>query len=145
MSAKQRKRKSAKEHKEHFCVNIANNQVNLKQPGLGTPKPFQVNSNTLAEVSLRAPGKSVANIPGIGLFLLTGKSFLLTIVLCCLRSIGLGLFLMVGISFGLSYLRFHTPPEIGFGLLCLQFPPVCKLGLVFLAYGSPTVSKKDKP
>ena len=47
-------------------------------------------------------------------FLLTGKSFLLTVGLCCLRSIGLGLFYLL------------------FGLFCLRW----KIGLVFCTYGS---------
>ena len=43
------------------------------------------------------------------------------------------------IRFGLSYLRFPPPSYL------LTVPPVRKLSLVFFAYGSPTVSKKDEP
>ena len=88
-------------------------------------------------------------------FLLTGKSFLLTVGLCCLRSIGLVFLLTVEIRLGLlclwwksvwSFLLTVPPdPEIRFGLSLLTVPPVRKLGLVFFAYGSPTVSKKDEP
>ena len=42
---------------------------------------------------LQALGKSaLLNCLRVGLFLLTGKSFLLTVALCCLRSIGLVFF-----------------------------------------------------
>ena len=69
--------------------------------------------------------------------LLTVRSFALTVGLCCLRW------------------YFLLTVEIWLGLLCLQWkigwtflltvPPVQKLGLVFFAYGSPTVGKKDEP
>ena len=70
----------------------------------------------------------------VGLFLLTGKSFLLTVGLCCLRSIGL-VFFCLRLKFGLvffayggksvwSFLLTVPPgPEIRFGLFCLRFPP----------------------
>ena len=81
-------------------------------------------------------------------FLLTARSFLLTVGLCYLRW---SFLLTVEIGFGLFYLRFN------FGLVfftyggksvwsfLLTVPPVQKLGLVFFAYGFPTVSKQDEP
>ena len=52
-------------------------------------------------------------------FLLAGKSFLLTVGLCCLQ-----------LKFVLVFL---LTVEIRVGLFCLR----CKLGLVFFTYGSP--------
>ena len=48
-------------------------------------------------------------------------------------------------SFLLTVWSFSLTVEIRFDLFYLRFPPVRKLGLVFFAYGSPTVSKKDEP
>ena len=77
--------------------------------------------------------------------LLTGKSFLVTVGLCCLRSIGFGLFYL-RLKIGLVFFTYGSPrPKIGFGLFLLTVPPVQKLVLVFLTYSSPTVSKKDEP
>ena len=53
-----------------------------------------------------------------------------------------GLFAYGRNRFGLFYLRSSPWPEIRFGL---TVPRLRKLGLVFFAYGSPTVSKKDEP
>ena len=44
-----------------------------------------------------------------------------------------------------SVWSFLLTVENRFGLFCLRFPLSRKLGLVFFAYGSPTVSKKDEP
>ena len=82
-------------------------------------------------------------------FFLTGKSFLLTVGLRCLRSIGLvfctyGFFLRVEIRFGLFYLRFPSPPpEIRFGLYAYGSTHP-EIGLGLFAYGCPTVSKKRR-
>ena len=87
-----------------------------------------------------------------GSFLLTGRSFFPTVGLCCLRSIrsvfstyGLVFFAYGGNQVWSFLLTVPLRPEIRFGLFCLRFPSVRKLGLVFFAYGSPTVSKKDEP
>ena len=66
-------------------------------------------------------------------FLLTGKSFLLTVGLGCLRSIGL-VFFAYGWN---SVWSFLLTVVNRFGLFYLRLPPVRKLGLVFFAYGSP--------
>ena len=80
-------------------------------------------------------------------FLLTGKSFLLTVGLCCLRSVGLVFFTygrnsvwssLLTVEIGLVFFAYGSPlagnwvwsflltvppvREIGFGLFCLRFP-----------------------
>ena len=83
-----------------------------------------------------------------GSFLLTARSFLLTVGLCHLRW---SFLLTVEIRFGLFCLRlkfglvFLLMVENRFGLFYLRFPLSRKLGLVFFTYGSPTVSEKDEP
>ena len=81
-------------------------------------------------------------------FLLTARSFLLTVGLCYLRwsflftvKIGFGLFFLT-VEFRLGLFTYGGKSVWSF---LLTVPPVQKLGLVFLAYGSPTVSKKDEP
>ena len=84
----------------------------------------------------------------VGLFYLRVSLFYLRLVLVacgglfCLRlKFGLVFLLTVEIRFGLFFLRW----KIRFDLFYLRFPLSRKLGLVFFAYGSPIVSKKDEP
>ena len=110
----------------------------------------------------------------VGLFYLRVGLFYLRLVFCCLQSIGLVFFtygwisvwsfwltVEIGLVFftygGKSVWSFYLQfglftcgcppprPEIRSGLFCLRFPPARKLGLVFLAYDSHAVSKKDEP
>ena len=77
-----------------------------------------------------------------GSFLLTVTSLLLKVCLCCSQKIGV-VFLTYGeLRSGL----FLLTVEISLVFFCLWFPPpIWKLDLVFFAYRSPTVSKKDEP
>ena len=73
--------------------------------------------------------------------LLTVCPFYLRLVFVSYSKFACSSLLTVEICFGLSCLRV----ENRFGLFYLRFPPVQKLDLVFLAYGPPTVSRKDGP
>ena len=84
-----------------------------------------------------------------GSFLLTARSFLLTVGLCYLRW---SFLLTVEIRFGLFYLRlkfdlvfFAYGGKSVWSFLLTVENRSRKLGLVFFTYGSPTVSKKDEP
>ena len=109
--------------------------------------PFNFQVKWPQEVSLKL-GRS---------FLVTGKSFLLTVGLCCLLSIAL-VFLTCGWNsvcflltvenrFGLFYLWLKIGPEIRFGRFCLRLPPSGNLVWSFLLTVFPhnkrrTVSEK---
>ena len=95
----------------------------------------------------------IYSIKRVGLFYLRVSLFYLRLVFVAYGQLAWSFLLTVEIRFGLLCLRSKSVwsflltvpplPEIRFGLFCLRFPPVRKLGLVFFAYGSPTVSKKD--
>ena len=65
-----------------------------------------------------------------------GRSFLLTVRYF---SVAYGSSLLLTVNLVWPFL---LKVEIRFGLFCLQLSPVRNSGLVFFAYGSPTVSKK---
>ena len=72
----------------------------------------------------------------VGLFYLRVSLFQLRLVFVAYGQLAWSFLLTVENRFGLFYLRF-SQSGIRFGLFCLRFFPVRKLGLVFFAYGSP--------